>query len=75
MQFTFIDDTEELRRVIEGGDFGAWRVFLHPDQRDYAEKDRSGSFRLTGGAGTEKTVILLHRARHLTKTNPTLASS
>ncbi|MGO1850949.1 3'-5' exonuclease [Microbacterium sp.] len=70
MQFTFIDDTEELRRVIEGGDFGAWRVFLHPDQRDYAEKDRSGSFRLTGGAGTGKTVILLHRARHLTKTNP-----
>lgn len=70
MQFTFIDDSDELRRVIEGGDFGAWRVFLHPEQREYAEKDRSGAFRLTGGAGTGKTVVLLHRARHLARQNP-----
>ncbi|WEK61717.1 MAG: AAA family ATPase [Candidatus Microbacterium colombiense] len=70
MQFTFIDDTEELRRVIEGGDFGAWRVFLHPEQREYAERPRNGSFRLTGGAGTGKTVVLLHRARHLARKNP-----
>ena len=70
MQFTFIDDTDELRRVIEGGDFGAWRVFLHPEQREYAEKPRSGSFRLTGGAGTGKTVVLLHRARHLAQQSP-----
>lgn len=71
MQFTFIDDSDELRRVIEGGNFGAWRVFLHPEQRDYAERARSGSFRLTGGAGTGKTVVLLHRARHLARQNPT----
>ena len=32
MQFTFVEDDEELRRIIEGGDFGAWRVFLHPEQ-------------------------------------------
>lgn len=70
MQFTFIDDSDELRRVIEGGDFGAWRVFLHPEQRDHAERARSGSFRLTGGAGTGKTVVLLHRARHLARQNP-----
>ena len=38
MQFTFIDSDEELQRVIEGGDFGAWRVFLHPDQRKYATR-------------------------------------
>jgi hypothetical protein len=65
MQFTFIDTDEELRRVIEGEDFGAWRVFLHPEQREYATKPRNGAFRLTGGAGTGKTVVLLHRARHL----------
>ncbi|WP_336641254.1 UvrD-helicase domain-containing protein [Microbacterium sp. USHLN272] len=70
MQFTFIDDTEELRRVIEGGDFGAWRVFLHPEQREHVEKSRKGSFRLTGGAGTGKTVVLLHRARQLARRNP-----
>lgn len=65
MQFTFIDNDEELKNIIEGGDFGAWRVFLHPEQRAYAEKSYNGAFRLTGGAGTGKTVVLLHRARNL----------
>lgn len=70
MQFAYIEDNEELRRVIEGGDFGAWRVFLHPEQRSYAEKNQKGSFRLSGGAGTGKTVVAIHRARHLANTNP-----
>lgn len=70
MQFTYIENSEELRRVIEDGDFGAWRVFLHPEQRTYVEKDYSGSFRLSGGAGTGKTVVLLHRARRLALANP-----
>ncbi|WP_409046892.1 UvrD-helicase domain-containing protein [Microbacterium sp. HA-8] len=65
MQFTFIEDDEELRRVIDSEDFGAWRVFLHPEQRTYAERDYNGPFRLTGGAGTGKTVVLLHRAKRL----------
>jgi len=70
MQFTYIgDDVEELRRVIEDGDFGAWRVFLHPQQREYVEKDYNGAFRLSGGAGTGKTVVLLHRARRLAAAN------
>jgi superfamily I DNA/RNA helicase len=71
MQFTFIDTDEELRRVIEGEDFGAWRVFLHPEQREYATKDRNGAFRLTGGAGTGKTVVLLHRTRYLHRADAT----
>ncbi|BAW05557.1 3'-5' exonuclease [Nocardia seriolae] len=71
MQFTYVgDDTGELRRVIEGGDFAAWRIFLHPEQRTYAEKDYSGAFRLSGGAGTGKTVVAIHRARNLWSRNP-----
>ncbi len=70
MQFTFVEDDEELRRVIEGGDFAAWRTFLHPEQRKYAEQDFNGAFRLSGGAGTGKTVVAIHRARHLAKRNP-----
>ncbi|WP_040795278.1 3'-5' exonuclease [Nocardia higoensis] len=70
IQFTYIDGSEELRRVIEGGDFAAWRVFLHPEQREYAEKDYSGPFRLSGGAGTGKTVVAIHRARNLLARNP-----
>ncbi|MFC3965798.1 3'-5' exonuclease [Nocardia jiangsuensis] len=70
MQFTYIEGSDELRRVIEGGDFAAWRVFLHPEQREYAEKDYSGPFRLFGGAGTGKTVVAIHRARNLLARNP-----
>jgi hypothetical protein len=70
LSFTYIDGSEELRRVIEGGDFGAWRVFLHPEQRGYAERPYNGPFRLAGGAGTGKTVVVLHRARNLARRNP-----
>lgn len=70
LQFAFVEDDEELRRAIEDADFAAWRVFLHPEQRKYAERSWNGPFRLSGGAGTGKTVVLLHRARKLARENP-----
>lgn len=70
MTFAWIESNDELRRVVEGGDFGAWRVFLHPEQRKYVSRGYNGPFRLSGGAGTGKTVVLLHRARHLAKASP-----
>ncbi len=70
MSFAWIENNAELRRVIEGGDFGAWRVFLHPEQRKYAERSYAGPFRLSGGAGTGKTVVLLHRTRMLARREP-----
>lgn len=69
-QFTFIENNDELRRIIEEGDFGAWRVWLHPEQRKYTSRDYKGPFRLSGGAGTGKTVVLLHRTRRLAEENP-----
>lgn len=71
MQFAWIEDEEELRQVIEGGDFAKWRVFLHPEQRKYVGARTNGPFRLSGGAGTGKTVVLLHRARELSRRDPT----
>jgi len=47
------------------GDFAAWRVFLHPSQRILAEGNFTGPVKVTGGAGTGKTVAALHRAKHL----------
>ncbi|OZC49296.1 DNA helicase UvrD [Rhodococcus sp. RS1C4] len=70
MEFAFIEDNDELREAIERPDFAAWRIFLHPEQRTYATRDTNGPFRLTGGAGTGKTVVLLHRARALHRKNP-----
>lgn len=72
MQFAFIEDNDELRRAIEEEDFAAWRVFLHPEQRRYATTTYSGPFRLSGGAGTGKTVVLIHRARYLARQNPSV---
>lgn len=68
--FTYVENQDELKRVIEAGDFGAWRIFLHPEQRKYATRHYSGAFRLSGGAGTGKTVVLVHRARNLWLENP-----
>jgi len=42
-----------------------WRVFLHPDQRSIVEAQYNGPARVIGGAGTGKTVIIVHRAKEL----------
>jgi superfamily I DNA/RNA helicase len=70
-QFALVEGEDELRRVLDAGDFGAWRVFLHPEQRRYVDRDFNGPFRLSGGAGTGKTVVLMHRARRLSREHPT----
>ncbi|MTB89050.1 UvrD-helicase domain-containing protein [Aeromicrobium senzhongii] len=72
-QFSFIEGEDDLRRVIEEGDFAAWRTFLHPEQRRYVESDYNGPFRLSGGAGTGKTVVLVHRATALQAKDPSAA--
>lgn len=64
-QTIFIPDSEaELRRVFEEGLEG-WRIFLHPEQRKIAYKDYNGPAMVRGGAGTGKTVVAMHRAKHL----------
>lgn len=70
MEFAFIEDDEALRAAIEHPDIAAWRIFLHPEQRAYTTRIYNGPFRLSGGAGTGKTVVLLHRARELHRRNP-----
>lgn len=70
LQFAFVgDNPEELREALESNDFEAWRTFLHPEQRQYASKSWNGPFRLSGGAGTGKTVVILHRANELAARN------
>lgn len=55
---------KELRQHLEG-DFALWKVFLHPLQRKIVEKEYKGPTKITGGAGTGKTVVALHRAKRL----------
>lgn len=63
--FVVTTSDAELLELLTG-DFEAWRTFLHPTQRALAERPvYNGSTKITGGAGTGKTVVLMHRARYL----------
>ncbi|MQS38591.1 hypothetical protein [Streptomyces katsurahamanus] len=48
-----------------GRSFVAWRLFLHPKQQRLAVGDFKGSAKVTGGPESGKTVVALHRVRHL----------
>ena len=48
-----------------GAPLEKWRVFLHPSQEKLVAKKFNGPARVMGGAGTGKTVVAMHRARHL----------
>ncbi|MFF4580654.1 UvrD-helicase domain-containing protein [Streptomyces sp. NPDC001373] len=61
---------ETLREALEGGDFGRWKVFLHPTQAKLVERRYSGPARVGGGPGTGKTIVALHRVRHLVRQLP-----
>jgi hypothetical protein len=64
-QTIFIPDSEaELRRVFEEGLEG-WRIFLYPEQRKIAYRDYNGPAMVRGGAGTGKTVVAMHRDKHI----------
>lgn len=64
---SFIVTTTDAELVeLLSGDFEAWRTFLHPAQRSMAYKGTyNGPAKVTGGAGTGKTVVAMHRARFL----------
>ena len=68
-RFRVMGDMEELLRALEYP-WEKWTVFLHPEQRRFATGDYNGPARVSGSAGTGKTVVALHRAIHLAKTNP-----
>ena len=65
--FTWLVSDEDLRRAIEGLSFAEWQLFLHPQQRALVERHTNGPMRVSGGAGTGKTVIAVHRAVELAK--------
>lgn len=68
-RFRVMADAHELSRALEYP-WDKWVVFLHPAQRDIVEKDYNGPARVSGSAGTGKTIVALHRAVHLARGNP-----
>lgn len=68
-RFRSVSSQEELARALEYP-WEAWTVFLHPAQREAVERDYGGPARVSGSAGTGKTVVALHRAAFLARANP-----
>ncbi len=68
-RFRVMHDLEELERALDYP-WEKWVVFLHPAQRDLVERTYNGPARVSGSAGTGKTIVALHRAVHLARTYP-----
>ncbi len=68
-RFRVVTNVEELTQALDYP-WDKWTVFLHPDQRELVERNFSGPARVSGSAGTGKTIVALHRAAHLARSNP-----
>ena len=68
-RFRLMEDADELERALDYP-WEQWTIFLHPAQRATVEREYNGPARVTGSAGTGKTVVALHRAVHLAREHP-----
>ena len=65
MRFSrLVVDDADLEQILSEG-LEKWQVFLHPSQYQLAYRSFPGSVKVTGAAGTGKTVAALHRAKYL----------
>lgn len=62
--FKIVEDDHELHDILNA-QLHLWRIFLHPSQEKLVRMKSNGPARVLGGAGTGKTVVAMHRARHL----------
>jgi superfamily I DNA/RNA helicase/mRNA-degrading endonuclease RelE of RelBE toxin-antitoxin system len=68
-RFRVMANVEELQRALDFP-WDKWTVFLHPNQREIVERQYAGPARVSGSAGTGKTIVALHRAAYLARANP-----
>ena len=68
-RFRVMTNVEELQRALDFP-WEKWTVFLHPEQRQWVEREYTGPARISGSAGTGKTIVALHRAVHLARMHP-----
>ncbi|MBV9180618.1 MAG: ATP-dependent helicase, partial [Acidobacteria bacterium] len=67
-RFRTITSQEELERALDYP-WEKWTTFLHPAQRRLVQRVFNGPARVSGSAGTGKTIVALHRAVHLARAN------
>lgn len=63
--FRVVEDQQELAQILNQP-LAQWKLFLHPSQQGLVLKEtHNGPVRVTGGAGTGKTVVAIHRTKAL----------
>lgn len=67
-RFRLVGDYEELAQALDYP-WDKWTIFLHPAQRELVERQYSGPARIAGSAGTGKTIVAIHRAAFLGRTD------
>lgn len=65
--FITFDDTGLWDQLFARGTLAEWMLYLHPEQKQVAERELRGPSRLRGVSGSGKTCVLVHRARALVK--------
>jgi hypothetical protein len=68
-RFLTVETTDELAAALDAP-WEKWSVFLHPSQRAVVDRTYNGPARVAGSAGTGKTVVALHRAVRLSRSDP-----
>lgn len=68
-RFRVVENVEELEQALSYP-WERWIVFLHPSQRRLVDETFTGPVRISGSAGTGKTVVAVHRARRLADASP-----
>lgn len=68
-RFRIMTNLEELERALNFP-WEKWTVFLHPAQRSLVERQYTGPARVSGSAGTGKTIVALHRSVFLARQDP-----
>src|SRR5690606_15092376 len=65
-RFYLVDSDEDLKRALTL-DWEQWMLYLHPSQREAVDREFAGPARVTGGPGTGKSVVAVHRAARLAR--------
>jgi hypothetical protein len=68
-RFRVLENIDELKLALDYP-WDQWTVFLHPSQRQIVDQRFNGPARVTGSAGTGKTVVALHWAAAILRKNP-----
>src|SRR5690554_5749855 len=66
--FIELTDDEMLNEALQGS-LQKWKYYSHPSQSTFVYGQFKGAIKLSGGAGTGKTVAALHRLKFLSEHN------